>query len=89
MKRAEVHYVDRALNVMNMKQVYGVLAIALNLIKDDIQLSDLIRFIQEGFIGIKNVLSYFPENISEHTPEILQNIGFYKYPYKYSDKVCI
>ncbi|XP_054088438.1 TATA box-binding protein-associated factor RNA polymerase I subunit B [Zeugodacus cucurbitae] len=77
---------DHALLTMNTRQIFTILAIALNLIGDDIQLCDLVRFIDEEHVSTKNVLPYFPENIAPHSKKMLQEIQFYKYPTKYSDK---
>lgn len=82
-----INRADHALLTMNTRQIFTILAIALNLIGDDIQLCDLVRFIDEEHVSTKNVLHYFPENIVPHCKKILQEIQFYKYPTKYSDKV--
>ncbi|XP_037822272.1 TATA box-binding protein-associated factor RNA polymerase I subunit B [Lucilia sericata] len=85
-KARKINRTDYSLMVMNIKQIYSVLAIALNLIGDDIQLCDLVRFINEGHISTANVLQYFPENIANYGKEMLKKINFYKCPDKYSDK---
>ncbi|XP_011199724.4 TATA box-binding protein-associated factor RNA polymerase I subunit B [Bactrocera dorsalis] len=77
---------DHALLTMNTRQIFTILAIALNLIGDDIQLCDLVRFIDEEHVSTKNVLPYFPENIAPHCKKMLQEIEFYKFPTKYTDK---
>ncbi|XP_023308620.2 TATA box-binding protein-associated factor RNA polymerase I subunit B [Lucilia cuprina] len=82
----KINRTDYSLMVMNIKQIYSVLAIALNLIGDEIQLCDLVRFINEGHISTANVLQYFPENIANYGREMLKKINFYKCPDKYSDK---
>ncbi|CAD6993652.1 unnamed protein product [Ceratitis capitata] len=81
-----INRTEHALLTMNTRQIYTIIAIALNLIGDDIQLCDLVRFIDEEHVSTKNVLEYFPENIAPHCKQILQEIQFYKYPTKYSDK---
>lgn len=83
----EINRTDYNLMLVNTKQLYAILAIALNLIGDEIQLCDLMRFINEGHISTANVLQYFPENIANHGKEMLKKINFYKCPDKYSDKV--
>lgn len=83
----EINRTDYHLMLVNIKQIYCVLGIALNLIGDNIQLSDLVRFINEGHVGNSNVLQYFPENIANNGKEMLKKINFYKCPEKYSDKV--
>ncbi|XP_067628470.1 TATA box-binding protein-associated factor RNA polymerase I subunit B [Eurosta solidaginis] len=82
-----INRMDHALFTMNMRQVYAILGLALNLIGDDIQLCDLIRFIDEEHLSVNNVQQYFPENIAPHCNKLLQQIQFYIYPTKYSDKV--
>ncbi|XP_054726857.1 TATA box-binding protein-associated factor RNA polymerase I subunit B [Anastrepha obliqua] len=82
-----INRTEHALLTMNVRQIYTILGIALNLIGDEIQLCDLVRFIDEEHISTKNVIEYFPENIAKHGKKLLQEIQFYKYPTKYSDKV--
>lgn len=84
----DVNFREYSLMSMSMKQVYAVLGIALNLIEDEIQLSDLVRFIYEGHIGAKNVYKYFPENIP-NLKQILKDINFYNLPSVFSDKVSL
>lgn len=86
-KAREINRTDYNLMLINTKQIYAILAIALNLIGDDIQLSDLVRFINEKHVGVCNVLQYFPENLANSGKEMLTKINFYKCPEKYSDKV--
>ncbi|XP_017474264.1 PREDICTED: TATA box-binding protein-associated factor RNA polymerase I subunit B [Rhagoletis zephyria] len=78
---------EHALLTMNVRQIYTILGIALNLIGDDIQLSDLVRLIDEDHVSSKDVIQYFPENIAPYCKEMLHEIQFYIYPTKYSDKV--
>lgn len=78
---------EHALFTMNVRQIYTILGIALNLIGDDIQLCDLVRFIDEDHVSTKDVMQYFPENIAPHCKKILHEIQFYIHPTKYSDKV--
>lgn len=78
---------DHMISAMNIKQLYCILAIALNLIQDDIQLSDLTNFIQDGHIGSYNILKYFPEPLAVNGVDILRKIDFYSYPLIYSHKV--
>nr|XP_013097682.1 unnamed protein product [Stomoxys calcitrans] len=82
----ELSFGDYSFMNMGLKQVYTVLAIALNLIGDNMQLTDMVRFINEGHIGWKNILQYFPENIAGNATEILQKIGFYIQPEKILEK---
>uniref|UniRef100_A0A1A9WNM2 Rrn7/TAF1B C-terminal cyclin domain-containing protein n=1 Tax=Glossina brevipalpis TaxID=37001 RepID=A0A1A9WNM2_9MUSC len=85
-KVTDLHRLEHMVSVLSIKQIYAIIGIALNLIEDDMQLSDLVRYIQEGHISTKNVLQYFPENIARNGIEILKKIDFYKYPDKYTDK---
>lgn len=86
-KATAIGRASNQLTVMSIKQIYAILGVALNLVGDDIQLSDLVRFIYEGHLGWKNVLMYFPDNIAGHGKELLKKIEFYKYPEKYTEKV--
>ena len=83
----EIKRSDYVMMVMNIRQIFCILGIALNLIEDEIQLSDLMRFIQEGHLDTNNVLQYFPENIASNGKEMLTKINFHKCPDKYTDKV--
>ncbi|XP_058983898.1 TATA box-binding protein-associated factor RNA polymerase I subunit B isoform X1 [Musca domestica] len=85
-KVKELKYQEYSVMVMSIKQIYSILAIALNLIGDDMQLTDLLRFIEEGRIGRKNILQYFPENIVAGGKGLLKKINFYKFPEKYKEK---
>lgn len=86
-KVRELKYQEYSVMVMSIKQIYSILAIALNLIGDDMQLTDLLRFIEEDRIGRKNILQYFPENIVAGGKGLLKKINFYKFPEKYKEKV--
>lgn len=83
----DMQRLDHMITVMNIKQLYCILGIALNLIQDDIQLCDLVDFIHKGHISSYNVLKYFPDSIAVNGTEILKKIEFYRYPLKYSEKV--
>ncbi|XP_055905660.1 TATA box-binding protein-associated factor RNA polymerase I subunit B [Eupeodes corollae] len=63
-KTSELRYNDRT-KELNMKLVYAILSVALNLIEDDIQLTDLLRFITEGHISTFNLERFFPPDTSE------------------------
>lgn len=47
--------------------IIAIIYMALNLTKDNIQLSDLIRFLNEGHLSYYDVKHFFPENISAKT----------------------
>lgn len=84
----DMHRLEHMYSVMNIKQLYSILAIALNLIQDNIQLCDLVNFIQQGHVGgTYNVMKYFPDIIAASGNGILKKIDFYNYPIKYSEKV--
>lgn len=84
----EILHSEYVSTVLNIKQIYAIIAIALNLVQDDIQLSDFINLIDgETFYNSKKLLHYFPKNVASKTKEILQEIYFYSCPDKYSDKV--
>ena len=78
---------ERYYTTMHIKHLYTILAIALNLIGDDIQLVDLRRFIRESHLSGKNVIQYFPENLKPHVNELLSEIEFYSYADTVSYKV--
>ncbi|XP_075148080.1 TATA box-binding protein-associated factor RNA polymerase I subunit B [Haematobia irritans] len=77
---------EYCLTVMNIRQIYSILAIALNLIGDDLQLTDLRRFIYEDHIASKNIFQYFPENIAPNVTEILKKVEFHRFSEKCIDK---
>lgn len=86
-RTVDLKRLEYSVMLMSIKQVYTVLAVALNLIGDDIQMTDFLRFVCEGHIGWKNILQYFPENIAANGPEMLEKIEFYRYSEKYTEKV--
>uniref|UniRef100_T1GIN7 Rrn7/TAF1B C-terminal cyclin domain-containing protein n=1 Tax=Megaselia scalaris TaxID=36166 RepID=T1GIN7_MEGSC len=56
--------------------LYSIIYIALNLIEDNIQLSDMRRYMLEGRISTLNVDKFFPENIRENCRKILRETFF-------------
>lgn len=56
--------------------LYTILYIALNFIEDDIQLSDLRRYILEGRITLQHIQKFFPENALEECMKICTSINY-------------
>ncbi|XP_068157859.1 TATA box-binding protein-associated factor RNA polymerase I subunit B [Drosophila tropicalis] len=75
-KAKTLNHFDRNIYCLNITKLYVVLAIALNLVEDDIQLSDLLRFIDEEHITGRNVLGYLPEHVAVHGNALLKDIEF-------------
>ncbi|KAH8277503.1 hypothetical protein KR026_011789 [Drosophila bipectinata] len=59
-----LRFFDRNIYSLNLTKLYIVLAIALNMVEDDIQLSDLIRFIKEEHLSSRGILTYLPDNLA-------------------------
>ncbi|XP_037951886.1 TATA box-binding protein-associated factor RNA polymerase I subunit B-like [Teleopsis dalmanni] len=83
----KTHRRDHVLHNMSIRNVYSILTIALNLIEDDIQMADLVRFVGEGHLSGKNIIQFFPDNLRGNIKTILRDIGYYAYPFIYADKV--
>ncbi|KAH8311621.1 hypothetical protein KR044_007230 [Drosophila immigrans] len=67
---------DRNIYCLNITKLYVVLAIALNLVEDDIQLTDLIRLIDEEYLTSRHMLSYLPDNVAIHGKSLLKQMEF-------------
>lgn len=52
---------------LSRNTIIAIIYMALNLTKDKIQLSDLIRFLNEGHLSYYDVKHFFPENLSSKT----------------------
>lgn len=52
---------------LSRNTIIAIIYMALNLTKDKIQLSDLIRFLNEGHLSYYDVKHFFPENLSAKT----------------------
>ncbi|XP_017870376.1 PREDICTED: TATA box-binding protein-associated factor RNA polymerase I subunit B [Drosophila arizonae] len=65
---------DRNIYCLNIIKLYTVLAIALNQIEDDIQLTDLIRFVNEEHLTSRYMLSYLPENVAIHGKTLVKQM---------------
>lgn len=53
-----------------------VLAIALNQVEDDIQLTDLLRLIEEEHLTSRYMLNYLPENVAINGKTLLKQMEF-------------
>lgn len=67
---------DRNIYCLNIIKLYTVLAIALNQIEDDIQLTDLLRFVNEEHLTSRYMLSYLPENVAIHGKTLVKQMEF-------------
>lgn len=56
--------------------LYAILYIALNIIEDDIQLTDMRRFILEGRLTLQHIRKFFPKNITEECMQICKSINY-------------
>lgn len=71
-KQSELGYNERN-KTLNIKLMYAFLAVGLNLIEDDIQLTDLLRFISDGHISTYNLERFFPPENIEACKESLKS----------------
>lgn len=88
-KSTSIPRMERAYTILSIKHIYVILALALNLVEDDIQFCDLTRFIMEGHINAKNVKQYFPENLVPHVDKLLKEIEFHSVSDKCSYNVSL
>ncbi|XP_017023686.1 TATA box-binding protein-associated factor RNA polymerase I subunit B [Drosophila kikkawai] len=63
-KAKELHNFDRNIYNLNSHKLYVVLAIALNMVEDDIQLTDLLRLVEEEHLTSRYMLKYLPANVA-------------------------
>ncbi|KAH8313668.1 hypothetical protein KR067_009971 [Drosophila pandora] len=75
-KVTSLHYFDRNIYALNISKLYVVLAIALNMVEDEIQLSDLIRFIQEEHLTSRSILTYLPDNLASKGKALIKEMEF-------------
>lgn len=75
-KASALRHFDRQIYSLNIIKLYIVLAIALNQVEDDIQLTDLIRFIDEEHLTSRYMLSYLPENVAVHGKTLVKQMEF-------------
>lgn len=67
---------DRNIYSLNISKLYVVLAIALNQVEDDIQLTDLLRLIEEEHLTSRYMLNYLPENVAINGKTLLKQMEF-------------
>lgn len=63
-KASTLNHFDRNIYCLNITKLYVVLAIALNLVEDDIKLTDLLRFVDEEHLTSRHMLRYLPDNVA-------------------------
>ncbi|XP_022211488.2 LOW QUALITY PROTEIN: TATA box-binding protein-associated factor RNA polymerase I subunit B [Drosophila obscura] len=63
-KAKNLGHFDRNIFLLNINKVYVVLAIALNMVGDDYQLTDLLRLIDEEHLTSRYILKYLPEDVA-------------------------
>ncbi|KAL5291965.1 hypothetical protein ACFFRR_011007 [Megaselia abdita] len=74
-KKSEISCFEFSQEIRNIT-LYTILYIALNMIEDDIQLSDLRRYILEGRLTLIHIQKFFPENIVEDCMKICASINY-------------
>ncbi|XP_016979031.1 TATA box-binding protein-associated factor RNA polymerase I subunit B [Drosophila rhopaloa] len=67
---------DRNMFCLNLTKLYVVLGIALNMVEDDIQLTDLLRFIDEEHLTKRYLLNYLPENVAAKGKALFKEMEF-------------
>lgn len=75
-KVTSLHHFDRNIYSLNITKLYVVLAIALNMVEDEIQLSDLIRFIKEEHLTSRSILTYLPDNLANKGKALIKEMEF-------------
>lgn len=80
---------DRNIYCLNMSKLYVVLAIALNQVEDDIQLTDLLRLIDEEHLTSRYILNYLPESVAMNGKTLLKQMEFGVQKDKYRYKVSL
>ncbi|KAH8388523.1 hypothetical protein KR093_008485 [Drosophila rubida] len=75
-KASTLNHFDRNIYCLNITKLYVVLAIALNLVEDDIQLTDLLRLIDEEYLTSRYMLNYLPDNVAMHGKSLLKEMEF-------------
>ncbi|KAH8242644.1 hypothetical protein KR032_000854 [Drosophila birchii] len=73
-KAKELHNFDRHIYHLNLHKLYVVLAIALNMVEDDIQLTDLLRLVEEEHLTSRYMLKYLPENVAAKGKTLLKEL---------------
>ncbi|XP_037921048.1 TATA box-binding protein-associated factor RNA polymerase I subunit B [Hermetia illucens] len=62
---------------LSRKIIFSLIYLALNLIGDDIQLYDLLRFSREGHLSTVKFSHFFPEDIAQDCMEVMTNPQYY------------
>lgn len=75
-KASTLNNFDRNIYCLNITKLYVVLAIALNLVEDDINLLDLLRFIDEEHLTSRYMLQYLPDNVAMHGKTLIKQMEF-------------
>lgn len=86
-KSRSLNNFDRNIYCLNMSKLYVVLAIALNQVEDDIQLTDLLRLIDEEHLTSRYILNYLPERVAMNGKTLLKQMEFGVQKDKYRYKV--
>ncbi|XP_030381786.1 TATA box-binding protein-associated factor RNA polymerase I subunit B isoform X2 [Scaptodrosophila lebanonensis] len=73
-KAARLNLFDRNIYCLNITKLYTVLALALNMVGDHIQLIDLLRLIDEEHLTSRYVLGYLPENVAAQGKALLSEL---------------
>lgn len=74
-KKSELTNAEEAQEIRNTT-LFTILYIALNMIEDDIQLSDMRRYILEGRLTLRNIQKFFSENILEECMKVCSAINY-------------
>ncbi|XP_017111240.1 TATA box-binding protein-associated factor RNA polymerase I subunit B isoform X1 [Drosophila elegans] len=75
-KAKELQYFDRNMFCLNITKLYVILGIALNMVEDDIQLTDLLRFIDEEHLSKRCLLNYLPEKVAAKGKALFKDMEF-------------
>ncbi|KAL7730531.1 hypothetical protein ACLKA6_000532 [Drosophila palustris] len=75
-KAGTLNSFDRNIYCLNITKLYVVLAIALNLVEDDINLLDLLRFIDEEHLTSRYLFQYLPDNVAVQGKTLLKQMEF-------------
>ncbi|KAH8354161.1 hypothetical protein KR084_002147 [Drosophila pseudotakahashii] len=75
-KAKTLHAFERNMYCLSITKLYIVLGIALNMVEDDIQLTDLLRFIDEEHLTKRYMLTYLPENVATRGKALLNDMEF-------------
>ncbi|BFF90586.1 TATA box-binding protein-associated factor RNA polymerase I subunit B [Drosophila madeirensis] len=73
-KAKNLGHCDRNIFLLNINKLYVVLAIALNMIGDDLQLTDLLRLIDEEHLTSRYLLKYVPEDVAVRSKTLIKEL---------------